>query len=50
MRNIYGTILIVSHDRHFLKQITTQVAEVDKGGVRFYPGSYTEYLTQVGDH
>jgi len=43
-----GTILIVSHDRHFLKQLTTQVAEVDKGGVRFYPGSYQEYLTTVG--
>lgn len=45
-----GTIMIVSHDRHFLKQLTTQVAEVDKGGVRFYPGSYQEYLTTVGAH
>lgn len=45
-----GTILIVSHDRHFLKQLTTQVAEVDKGGVRFYPGSYNEYLTAIGEH
>jgi ATP-binding cassette subfamily F protein 3 len=45
-----GTIMIVSHDRHFLKQLTTQVAEVDKGGVRFYPGSYQEYLTTTGAH
>lgn len=45
-----GTILIVSHDRHFLKQITTSVAEVDKGGVKFYPGTYSEYLTRIGDH
>ena len=45
-----GTIMIVSHDRHFLKQVTTTVAEVDKGGVRFYPGTYTEYLQSVGDH
>ena len=45
-----GTILIVSHDRHFLKQLTTQVAEVNKGGVRFYPGSYNEYLTAIGEH
>jgi ATP-binding cassette subfamily F protein 3 len=43
-----GTILIVSHDRHFLKQLTTQVAEVSKGGVRFYPGTYSEYLSQIG--
>lgn len=45
-----GTIMIVSHDRHFLKQLTTRVAQVDKGGVTFYPGSYAEYLTSVGDH
>jgi ATP-binding cassette subfamily F protein 3 len=44
-----GTILIVSHDRHFLKQLTTQVAEVDKGGVRFYPGTYSEYLSHIGE-
>lgn len=45
-----GTIMIVSHDRHFLKQLTTRVAEVNKGGVTFYPGSYSEYLATVGDH
>jgi ATP-binding cassette, subfamily F, member 3 len=39
-----GTILIVSHDRHFLRQLTTRVAEVNRGGVIFYPGSYDEYL------
>jgi ATP-binding cassette subfamily F protein 3 len=50
LKNFEGTIMIVSHDRHFLKQLTTRVAEVDKGGVRFYPGTYTEYLTTVGDH
>jgi ATP-binding cassette subfamily F protein 3 len=44
-----GTILIVSHDRHFLKQLTTQVAEVNKGGVTFYPGTYHEYLNRVGE-
>ncbi len=48
LRNYEGTLLIVSHDRHFLKQLTTQVAEVGKGGVTFYPGSYTEYLANVG--
>jgi ATP-binding cassette, subfamily F, member 3 len=44
LKNYEGTIMIVSHDRHFLKQLTTTVAEVDKGGVTFYPGSFTEYL------
>ena len=49
LKNFDGTIMIVSHDRHFLKQITTQVAQVDKGGVKFYPGSYSEYLSTVGE-
>jgi ATP-binding cassette subfamily F protein 3 len=50
LKNFEGTIMIVSHDRHFLKEITTQVLEVDKGGVRFYPGKFTEYLSHVGEH
>ena len=50
LKNFDGTIMIVSHDRHFLKQITTTVAEVDKGGVTFYPGTYTEYLQHKGEH
>jgi len=44
LKNFDGTLLIVSHDRHFLKQLTTQVCEVDKGGVRFHNGTYSEYL------
>jgi ATP-binding cassette, subfamily F, member 3 len=44
LKGFDGTILIVSHDRHFLKALTTRVAEVDKGGVTFYPGTYSEYL------
>jgi ATP-binding cassette subfamily F protein 3 len=42
-----GTLLVVSHDRHFLKQLSTLVAEVDKGGVTLYPGTYSEYLSRV---
>jgi len=44
LKTYEGTLLLVSHDRHFLKQLTTLVVEVDKGGVTFYPGSYSEYL------
>jgi ATP-binding cassette, subfamily F, member 3 len=47
LKSYEGTLLIVSHDRHFLKQLTTLVAEVDKGGVTFYPGTYSEYLSQT---
>ncbi|MFN3454104.1 MAG: ATP-binding cassette domain-containing protein [Pseudobdellovibrio sp.] len=39
-----GTIILVSHDRNFLKQVTTQIIEVRNGTIEKYPGSYDEYL------
>lgn len=43
-----GTVLLVSHDRHFLKQITTKVFELGKGELHVYEGSYQEYLSRKG--
>lgn len=42
--NFEGTVMIVSHDRHFLRSIATRVFEVDHGEMRVYPGSYQYYL------
>jgi ATP-binding cassette subfamily F protein 3 len=39
-----GTVLIVSHDRHFLREITTRVFEVDKNQLRTYDGDYDYYI------
>ncbi|OUR97927.1 glycosyl transferase family 1 [Halobacteriovorax marinus] len=39
-----GTVIFVSHDRHFLHELTDQVLEVDKGGVTLFPGNYQYYL------
>ncbi|MNK15839.1 putative ABC transporter ATP-binding protein YheS [compost metagenome] len=39
-----GTVMIVSHDRHFLRAITTRVFEVDKNQIRVYDGSYDDYV------
>ncbi len=39
-----GTLLIVSHDRHFLKEITNRVFEVSHGSLSIYEGSYEHYL------
>jgi ATP-binding cassette subfamily F protein 3 len=39
-----GTLLLVSHDRYFLREITNRVFEVDKGAIKVYEGGYEYYL------
>lgn len=39
-----GTVMIVSHDRHFLREITTRVFELDKSQLHVYDGTWDEYL------
>jgi ATPase components of ABC transporters with duplicated ATPase domains len=39
-----GTILIVSHDRFFLKHLATRVFEIDEGRLNTYEGDYSYYL------
>lgn len=41
-----GTVMIVSHDRHFLREITTRVFEVDRNQIRIYDGSYEYYQSK----
>jgi ATP-binding cassette subfamily F protein 3 len=45
LRIFDGTVLIVSHDRHFLRSVATRVFEVDHGQLRIYEGSYGDYLS-----
>ncbi|HET7062152.1 MAG TPA: ABC-F family ATPase, partial [Nitrosospira sp.] len=45
-----STIIIISHDRHFLNSVCTHMADLDYGEIRIYPGNYDEYMiasTQV---
>ena len=44
LKEFEGTVVLVSHDRHFLKALSTRVLEVDKGGVREFPGKFDYYL------
>lgn len=44
VKEFEGTVVIVSHDRHFLRETTNRVFEVDHGEIRIYEGSYREYL------
>jgi ATP-binding cassette subfamily F protein 3 len=43
-----GTIIFVSHDRHFIQNLATAVLEVKDGGARYFPGGYEYYLRRVG--
>lgn len=42
-----GTIIFVSHDRHFLSELALRVYEVDKGSIQVYPGKYDYYLEKT---
>ena len=42
--NINSTVIIISHDRHFLNSVCTHMADLDYGELRIYPGNYDEYM------
>ena len=47
-----STMVIISHDRHFLNSVCTHMADLDYGRVQLFPGNYDEYMiaaTQVRD-
>jgi len=39
------TMIIISHDRHFLNSVCTHMADLDFGEIRVYPGNYDQYMT-----
>lgn len=39
-----STMIIISHDRHFLNQVCTHMADMDYGTLKVYPGNYDEYM------
>ncbi len=39
-----GSLVVVSHDRSFIRRVATQILEIRDGRVQFYPGSYDEYV------
>ncbi|MFQ0992247.1 ABC-F family ATPase [Gilliamella apicola] len=40
-----STMIIISHDRHFLNMVCTHMADMDYGELRIYPGNYDDYMT-----
>jgi ATPase subunit of ABC transporter with duplicated ATPase domains len=43
-----GTMLFVSHDRHFLAALSNRVLELTPEGLHQYDGGYTEYVARSG--
>ncbi|MEN8135055.1 MAG: ABC-F family ATP-binding cassette domain-containing protein [Thermodesulfobacteriota bacterium] len=44
LQKFTGTVLLVSHDRHFLRALVNRVFEIDHGALRTYEGNYHYYL------
>lgn len=42
-----GTIVLVSHDRHFLKEVTNRTVLVDNGKTEWFDGGYAEFLASA---
>jgi len=40
-----STMIIISHDRHFLNSVCTHMADLDYGKLQIFPGNYDEYMT-----
>ncbi len=47
LQEFEGTVIIVSHDRHFLSQITNRVFRIDHGEMQIYEGGFKEYLNSA---
>lgn len=51
LKKFIGTLVLVSHDRHFLRCLVDRVFEIDRGKMTAYKGDYEYYLSKTGrDH
>ena len=48
LRRFEGSMLFVSHDRHFLAELSSRVLELTPEGVHVFGGGYTEYVQRTG--
>jgi len=44
LNSYQSTMIIISHDRHFLNQVCTHMADLDYRELRIYPGNYDDYM------
>jgi len=43
--NYNGVLIVISHDRHFINSIATDIADLDYNVIKIYPGNYDDYMT-----
>ena len=46
IKDYRGTVLVVSHDRYFLDEVTNKTIEIEHGRSRMYTGSYSEFIAK----
>ena len=46
LKEFRGALLFVSHDRAFIKALATGIVELDRGAIRSFQGSYSDYLIE----
>jgi len=44
LKNRDCTMIVISHDRHFLNSVCTHMADLDYGEIRMYPGNYDDFM------
>jgi ATP-binding cassette subfamily F protein 3 len=48
LKRFAGTVIFVSHDRHFISNLATGVLEMKAGAAKYFPGDYEYYLAKSG--
>jgi ATP-binding cassette subfamily F protein uup len=46
LKDFAGTILFISHDRAFIRGVSTRILDLDRGQLKSYPGNYDLYIEQ----
>jgi len=49
LQSYEGTLLFVSHDRHFVGRLATRIIDLRADGLHDFPGTYEDYLARDGD-
>jgi len=44
LKSYKGTLIVISHDRHFLNSVTTDIADIDYETIIIYPGNYDDMV------